>query len=63
MCLFVVTRKSSVHNSAAFTKSTAEVYDSTTHTFTSVESMKYRRGSFTLTLLPLDQVLVTGGID
>jgi len=63
MCLFVVTRKSSLHNSAAFTKSTAEIYNSTTHTFTSVESMKYRHGSFTITLLRSDQVLVTGGID
>ncbi len=63
MCLFVVTRKSSLHNSAAFTKSTAEIYNSTTHRFTSVESMKYRRGSFTLTLLPSGKVLATGGID
>ena len=42
---------------------TAEIYNTTTRTFTSVGSMKYRRADFTLTLLPSGKVLATGGID
>ena len=43
--------------------STAEIFNTTTRTFTRVESTKYRRALFTLTLLPSGKVLVTGGID
>jgi hypothetical protein len=50
-------------NGGSVSHSTAEVYNSTTRTFTSVQSMKYPRASLTLTLLPSGQVLATGGID
>jgi hypothetical protein len=50
-------------NGDSISYSTAEIYNPTTQTFTAVQSMKYRRGSFTLTLLPSGKVLATGGID
>ncbi|CAF0955841.1 unnamed protein product [Adineta steineri] len=43
--------------------STAEIYNTTTRKFTAVGSMQYRRGAFTLTLLPSGKVLATGGAD
>jgi hypothetical protein len=43
--------------------STAEIFNPTTRTFTAVQSMKYSRAAFTLTLLPSGQVLATGGVD
>jgi N-acetylneuraminic acid mutarotase len=50
-------------NGASVSYSTAEIYNSTTRTFKSVQLMKYHRASFTLTLLPSGQVLATGGVD
>ncbi|CAF1572428.1 unnamed protein product, partial [Adineta steineri] len=43
--------------------STAEIYNATSRKFTAVGSMQYRRGAFTLTLLPSGKVLATGGAD
>ncbi|CAF1241501.1 unnamed protein product [Adineta steineri] len=43
--------------------STAEIYNPITNNFTAVGSMQYRRGAFTLTLLPSGKVLATGGAD
>ncbi len=50
-------------NGGSTSYTTAEIYNATTRTFTVVGSMKYRRASFTLTLLPSGKVLATGGVD